>query len=134
LRSQARAIGYIFWKAWRPVTGSGGFSGALAFSVLGASEQAESSIIAGSSNCKGAVFSIPYILPQLEVTHNYLAVRARWGANSISSWSAKLGCDSSSVTRWRRNIVVSCATKLDGGNGEPAGSSGKFISFPTMDW
>lgn len=47
--------------------------------------------------------------------------------------SARLGCDSDKMTRCRFNAAVSRATKADGGNGDPAGSSGKLISFPMTD-
>jgi hypothetical protein len=35
---------------------------------------------------------------------------------------ARLGSDSSNMTRWRFNIEVSCATKARGGNGDPSSS------------
>src|SRR5437868_4601065 len=58
--AQPRACGYIIWKAWRPVNGSGGFSGALVASeVLGASEHADSSRTSGSNIRARASVDIP---------------------------------------------------------------------------
>src|SRR5258708_35175294 len=63
-RAQPRAGGYIFWKACRPVTGSGGVSGTLALSVFGASEHAVSANRSDNANQLGVSFDITSFSPR----------------------------------------------------------------------